>query len=215
MREKTDLDRPEFDRPEFDRPEFDCPEFDRPEFDRLINSALDTYAGADSGLEQRVLARIVVGRESAPRLRSIVWAATLAATACLLLLMALMHARPARSPAANAFNRSPLQQVPDAEARLEPRTVQRRSRLPHHMQAESAAGKRVARRLPKRDIFPTPQQLSPAEQVLVDFAAQAPKAEREAFLEDQKQASGPIAIAAIRIAPIEIPPLELPHTGEN
>ena len=205
MRERTDLNRPEFDRPEFDRPEFD----------RLINRALDTYAEADSGLEQRVLARIAVGRRSAPRLRSIVWAATLTATACLLLFMALMHARPARSPVANAFNRSPLQPAPNAEARFEPRTVQRRSRLPHHTQAESAAGKFVANRLPKRDIFPTPQQLSPSEQVLVDFAAQAPKAEREAFVEDQKQASEPIAIAAIHITPIEIPPLEQLHTGEN
>ena len=200
MHEKTDLNRTEFDHPEFDR---------------LINRALDTYAEADSGLEQRVLARIVVGRASAPRLRSIVWAVTLAATACLLLLMALMHARPARSPVSNAINRSRPQPAPNAEARFEPRTMQRRSGLPHHTQAESAAGKFVARRLPKRGIFPTPQQLSPAEQVLVDFAAQAPKAEREAFLEDQKQASEPIAIAAIHITPLEIPPLEQPHTGEN
>jgi hypothetical protein len=190
-------------------------DLDRPDFDRRINAALDTYANANSGLEQRVLARIVDGRASTPRLRWIVWAATLTATACLLLLMILMHARPARSPVANAFNRSPLQQMPNAEARFEPGTEQRRSGPPHHTKAQRAAGKFVNSRLPKRDFFPTPQKLSRGEQVLVDFAAQAPKAERNAFVDDQEQTFEPIAIAAIRIIPIQIPPLEQPHTGAN
>ena len=194
---------------------YETTDLDRPDFDRRINAALDTYANADSGLEQRVLARIVDGRASAPRLRWIVWAATLTATACLLLLMILMHARPARSPVANAFKRSPLQQMPNAEARFEPGTEQRRSGPPHHTKAQRAAGKFVNSRLPKRDFFPTPQKLSRGEQVLVDFAAQAPKAERNAFVDDQEQTFEPIAIAAIRIIPIQIPPLEQPHTGEN
>jgi hypothetical protein len=190
-------------------------DLDRPDFDRRINAALDTYANADSGLEQRVLARIVDGRASTPRLRWIVWAATLTATACLLLLMILMHARPARSPVANAVNRSPLQQMPNAEARFDPGTEQRRSGPPHHTKAQRAAGKFVNSRRPKRDFFPTPQKLSRGEQVLVDFAAQAPKAERNAFVDDQEQTFEPIAIAAIRIIPIQIPPLEQPHTGAN
>ena len=194
---------------------YETTDLDRPDFDRRINAALDTYANADSGLEQRVLARIVDGRASAPRLRWIVWAATLTATACLLLLMILMHARPARSPVANAFKRSPLQQMPNAEARFEPGTEQRRSGPPHHTKAQRAAGKFVNSRLPKRDFFPTPQKLSRGEQVLVDFAAQAPKAERNAFVDDQEQTFEPIAIAAIRIIPIQIPPLEQPHTGAN
>jgi hypothetical protein len=190
-------------------------DLDRPDFESQINAALHTYANADSGLEQRVLARIDDGRASAPRLRWIVWAATLTATSCLLLVMVLMHARPARSPVANTFNRSPLQQMPNAEARFELGTEQRKSGQPHHTKAQRAAGKLVNSRLPKRDYFPSPQKLSPGEQVLVDFAAQAPKAERIAFVDDQQQASEPIAIAAIRITPIQIPPLEQPHTGAN
>lgn len=191
-------------------------DLDRPDFDGLIDAALGTYANADSGLEQRVLARIIVGRAYARRLRRMVWAAALTATACPLLLMVLMHPRPIRSPVAQAFNRSPLQQVPNAESRVKPRIVQWKSgALQHHAQAQGAAGKFVANRLPKRDTFPTSQRLSPAEQVLVDFAEQAPKAERNAFVGDQKQASEPIAIAAIRITPIQIPPLEQPHTGAN
>lgn len=188
---------------------------DRPDFDRLINAALGTYANADSGLEQRVLAHIAAERASTPRLRWMVWAAALSAAACLLLLMILIDARPRRSPVANEFNASPLQRAPKVEAPFEPRTVQRRSGLPHHAQPEVAAGKFVANRVPKRSVFPTPQPLSPAEQVLVDFAAQAPKAEREAFVGAQTQTAEPIAIAAIRITPIEIPPLEAPHPGTN
>jgi hypothetical protein len=40
-------------------------DLDRPDFESQINAALETYANADSGLEQRVLARIVDGRASA------------------------------------------------------------------------------------------------------------------------------------------------------
>ena len=186
-----------------------------PDRDRLIDAALNTYANADPGLEQRVLARIAAGRESAPRLRWMAWAGALIAAACLVLVIALMHKRPALSPAANAFNTPPAQQAPKAEARVEPRAVQRRSGVPHHAPAEGAPGKLVANRLPKLDIFPTPHRLSPEEQVLVDFAERAPKAQREAFVDDQKQTTGPIAIAAIRVTPIQIPPIEPPQVGAN
>jgi len=194
---------------------FDRPEFDRPEIDTLIDEALGTYADADSGIEQRVMARIAARQTSAPRFRWMVWAGALTAAACLLILMLLMHRRTPRSPVANAFNTAPMQEPPKAEARFEPRTVRRRNGLPHHARAEVAVGKFVAERLPKRDVFPTPRPLSPAEQVLVDFAARAPKAEREAFVDHQEQASGPIAIAAIRVTPLQIPPLEPPNTGSN
>jgi len=187
----------------------------RPGLDRLIDGALGTYADADSGLEHRVLARIAAERRPQPRLRWMLWAGALTAAACVLLVLVLMQARPARSPVENAFHAPPMQQAPKAEARFEPRPVQRRSGPPHHAHGESAAVKLVANRLPKRDIFPTPHGPSPEEQILVDFAERAPKAEREAFVNNREQASGPIAIAAIRVAPIQIPPIEPPDTGAN
>ena len=188
---------------------------DHADLDRLIDAALNTYANPDSGLEQRVLARIAASRQPQPRLRWIAWTAALAAAASLFLAIALMHKPPAPSPAATAINTPPAQQAPKAEARLEPGPMQRRSGPPHHAQAPDAAHNVAANRLPKRDIFPTPHPLSPAEQVLVDFAERAPKAEREAFVEDRTQTSGPIAIAAIRVTPIQIPPIEPPSTGNN
>jgi hypothetical protein len=188
---------------------------DRPDFDRLIDVALSTYGNADSGLEQRVLARISAGRTHAPRLGRIVWAAVLTAAACLLLFVVLMRARLVHAPERSARNTPTLQQLPKETVHVAPRATQRRSGLPHYAQPEGAAGKFVANRLPKRDVFPTPQPLSPGEQVLVDFAARAPKAEREAFIDAQKQAAEPISIAAIRITPLQIPPLEPPHPGAN
>jgi len=187
---------------------------DRPDFDRLIDVALDTYGNADSGLEQRALARISAGRTHAPRRGRMVWAALLTAAACLLLFLVLTRARLMHAPERNARNTSILQQLPKETVHVAPRALQRRSALPHHVQPEGAAGF-VADRLPKRDVFPSPQPLSPGEQVLVDFAARAPKAEREAFVDAQKQADEPTAIAAIRILPLQIPPLEPPRPGAN
>jgi len=188
---------------------------DSPDFDRLIDMALDTYGNADSGLEQRALARISARRTHAPRRGRMVWAALLTAAACLLLFVVLTRARLMHAPERNARNTSILQQLPKETVHVAPRALQRRSALPHHVQPEGAAGKFVANRLPKREVFPTPQPLSPGEQVLVDFAARAPKAEREAFVDAQKQAAEPTAIAAIRIPPLQIPPLEPPGLGAN
>ena len=198
-----------------DRPDSNLRNPENPDLDRLIEAALNTYANPDSGLEQRVLARIAASRQPQPRLRWIAWTAALTAAACVLLLFVLMHKRPAASPAANAVNTPPAQQTPKAEARIELQPAQKRTGAPHHAQAKDAVGNFAANRLPKRDIFPTPHPLSPAEQVLVDFAARAPQAQREAFLDDRNQSSGPIAIAAIRIAPIQIPPIEPPSSGNN
>jgi len=207
-----------FEKMGHDDPDSENPDFDRRDFDRLVDLALGTYAGADPSLEHRVLTRIAVERAAQPRLHWMLWAAALAGAACLLVLMVLIHGRHrqvARSAAANAFSALPMQPRPKAEARLESRPTQLRSGLPHHAQAEGAAGKLAPNRLPKLDIFPTPHPLSPAEQALVDFAAQAPKAAREDFVNDREQASGPIAIAAIRVASIRISPLEPPDTGSN
>lgn len=190
-------------------------DLNRPDFDRLINVALDTYGNTDSGLEQRVLARISAKRTHAPHLGRMVWAAVLTAAACLLLFVVLTRARLVPGPERNARNTSSVQQVPKEMVHVAPRELQRRSALLQHAQPEGSAGKLVANRLSKRDVFPTPQPLSPGEQVLVDFATRAPKAEREAFVAAQRQAAEPTATAAIRIPPLQIPPLEPPRPGAN
>ncbi|HEV2136758.1 MAG TPA: hypothetical protein VGR47_21240 [Terracidiphilus sp.] len=77
----------------------------------------------------------------------------------------------------------------------------------HPRGGESAAR---AAPLPKLDLFPTPRPLSAEEEALVNFAAKAPKTERESLLAAQEQADAPLSIAAI-----EIKPLEPPASGAN
>jgi hypothetical protein len=59
--------------------------------------------------------------------------------------------------------------------------------------------------LPKREVFPTPQPLSPEEQAFVEFAARAPETERQLFIEAQKRDDAPLSIAAIEIQPLDPP----------
>ena len=190
------------------------------DFDRLIGAALSTYGDADAGLERRVLAHIAAAHSPAPRRGKIIWAAVLTAAAALLLLIVLVRVRPAHSPGTRAFNPHPTEQAPKAEARVEPRAGQRSNGTPHHGRRESTAGKPVAIDLPKEEMFPMPQPLSPAEHELAEFAAQAPKAERKSFIQAQEHLDEPIQtdsirIAAIRIDAIRIPPLESPQSGSN
>jgi hypothetical protein len=64
--------------------------------------------------------------------------------------------------------------------------------------------------LPKLNVFPAPQPLSPEEQILARFVTEAPPAERAAFLDAQRQAD-----SSLDIATIHIPPLDPPVKGSN
>lgn len=64
--------------------------------------------------------------------------------------------------------------------------------------------------LPKLDVFPTPQPLTPQEQALVVVAAQTPEPELRALIEAEKQNGQPFPIAAAHIPPLE-PPDEGAH----
>ncbi len=194
--------------------------------DRLIDAALGTYANADSGLERRILASIAE-RARTPRLGRVVWAAALAAAACMLLIFTLMHTRPGHAPQSNARNTPTLQPAPKEGARsketagpnetvsVAPRPPQPASKSPQRVRPEHAAGRLMAAALPKQEFFPTPRPLSSQERALVDFATQAPDAARDSFVAAQKQADEPIAITDLHIAPIQIPPLEPPQPGTN
>jgi hypothetical protein len=79
--------------------------------------------------------------------------------------------------------------------------------------AEVPAGRNLSRgvkTLPKLDVFPSPQPLSPEEKALVSFAARAPEPVRQALIDAQTQADAPLNIAAI-----EIQPLDPPDQGGN
>src|SRR5579863_4393142 len=113
---------------------------DRPDFDSLIDVALSTYGNTDSGLEQRVLARISARRRHALRPGRMALTAVLTAAACLLLFVVLMRAGLVHAPEGSAHNTPTLQQLPMETVHVAPRAAQRRSGLPHHAQPEGAAG---------------------------------------------------------------------------
>ncbi|HEX5423947.1 MAG TPA: hypothetical protein VFW94_10385, partial [Candidatus Acidoferrales bacterium] len=194
------------------------------------DSALATYAdpgpdsGADRGLEQRILTRIAAERHGPTRRRWLAWAVGLPAAAILLLFAGLSIARRTYAPSpASQQGHISSQHLPRwnqqaAEKRgndlyqgttsVVPKKHSKEQRAlaseaaPHSRRAARAA---QAERLPKLDVFPTPQPLSPEEQALVIFAADANKSERESLVIAQQQANAPLHIAAIHIKPLQPP----------
>lgn len=190
----------------------------RDQLDRLLDSALATYSdpGPDSGLERRILDRMAADTAAAPRRRWLAWAIALPAAASLLLFIVLagtriLH-RPASAPPQAHTTAQPP--APSSEAanslRARPAPINRaetelRKPSPRraHLEARPAP-------LPKLEIFPTPQPLSPQEQALVEFATHATPSERESLIAAKGHADAPLRIDAI-----EIKPLEPPAAGAN
>ncbi len=183
--------------------------------DLLLDSALRTYGdpGADSGLSERILARVGASREAAstasPRRRWLLWAIAMPAAACVLLLV-LSGPKKGGAPSGHAAGtlrsqNAPVvaahdKQLPDARPLHTQATARRVPRKPHLVQVAAHPAP-----LPKLDVFPTPQPLTPEEQALVAFATQSPESERQALLEAQKKSNEPLRIAAIHISPLEPP----------
>jgi hypothetical protein len=186
------------------------------ELDLLIDSVLSTYGdpGPDSGLDQRVLARISSARAServapASRRRWLPWVVGLPVAAGLLLFFFLAGPKTASPPTSVAKGMAQTQQVPIVTAPSEAASAHRsepvssNGHVPFNLRSRS--GKQASRTvaLPKLDVFPTPQPLTAEEQALVAFAVSAPESERRSFIEAQKQAEAPLRIAAIEIPPLD------------
>ncbi len=201
---------------------------EKDDLDVLLDSALSTYAdpgqdsrldsGLDSGLAQRILARIAAVRESAERTpatrrRWLPWAIALPAAACVLLFIVLgpkiVQQPSSRTTAvAHSPEQSAALSAPTTAARPEPvhrtrRPTSKAQSVPLHRAAPPTP-------LPKLDIFPTPQPLTPEERALVIVATQIPESQRQALVEAQRQGDEPLSVAAIHI-----PPLELPEVGKK
>lgn len=182
----------------------------RDEIDLLLDSALATYTdpGPDCALEQRILTRIAAEAHAAPR-RWLPWAIALPAAASLLIFILISH------PWTNHTSVLPQQAnvshrpMPSTKAANRPSSQAaqtRRSKIPLRKQRPRHRALAVrSAPLPKLDIFPTPQPLSPQERALVNFAAHATKSERESLVTLQQQADAPLHIAAIQILPLQPP----------
>jgi hypothetical protein len=60
-----------------------------------------------------------------------------------------------------------------------------------------------AQRLPKMAVFPTPRPLTPEEQALLVFAAQASPAAKKEVIEAERHLGDPIVIAELKIDPLD------------
>jgi hypothetical protein len=187
--------------------------------DQMLESSLSSYGdpGADSGLAERILARVSSekkSKESASGWRNRVplWIA-LPAAACLLLSLLVWKSmgpsaiRPSTHQPSVA-SVTPKSQAPDLAnvvpaKRIPTHTVLRTTSRP------AGAVTRSATR-PKLDVFPQPQPLSPEEQALYAFATQVPEEQRRAVMTARKNDDAPLNIAAISIQPLEVP-----DTGKN
>ncbi len=184
------------------------------DLDPVLRSALSSYGdpGADSGLEQRILARLASAKAATtPRRRWLPWAVALPVAAGVLLLLILSGHQPNRQPYGNAELNSPVRQplvadtgaVPPADHH--PVTGHRTKAATPQANPRPAAVAAKAAPLPKLDVFPTPQPLTPEEQAFAVFLARAPESVRQSFFEAQAKADAPLSIAAIHIEPLDPP----------
>lgn len=190
------------------------------QLDRVLDSALATYAdpGPASGLERRILSRIANEASPAPRRRWLAWAIALPVAVGLLLFAVLAGSRLVHAPSSIPPQTRILalqsegsdMDASGAKGRIESVAPANQSSPDTKMQPPHAVLETKSAPLPKLDVFPTPQPLSPEERALVEFAAHAPQSERESLMAAQREAD-----ASLRITAIEIMPLESPAAGEN
>lgn len=176
------------------------------ELDQIIDAGLNTYAEPRFGLEQRILAAVAAKNNAreltarSPRWR--MWAAGLAAAVCLLaaITVAVRVVEAPHSRNEQAVNRTHAP-VMDRAANPEPRAD-----VPVQVAAKHR-GRRIQearlRRLPKKELFPTPQPLSPELQALAQFVARAPEPQRRQLIDAQAKLDAPITIAPLQIAPLK------------
>jgi hypothetical protein len=186
------------------------------ELERLIRTSIASYGepARDSELTRRILAQIATEPPRLATLRLLRWVVALPIAACLIAAIALFELRLGHAPAnvtdqahvtAPPGNSTPASIAKAAPYQSQPEKRPRMTRSGTKRQLDTVGAN--AEPLPKLDVFPTPQPLTPAERALVAFASRAPAAERESLIDAQQQPDTPLTIAAIKIQPIELPEL--------
>lgn len=176
--------------------------------DRMLESSLSNYGEPESGLAERILARVESEQKLAQptpkwRGRILLWAALPVAACLLLTLLVLKSSGPTVTHPPNGLPESAStstgSKAPSVEnvTRPAPKT---RARTP--LQNSRTVAGSAAR--PKLDVFPLPQPLTPEEKALYAFATQVPEKERQAIMAAQKDDDAPLNVAALQIQPLEI-----------
>src|SRR6266567_2974395 len=170
---------------------------EKDQLDLLIDSALATYAEPSSGMEQRVLNALAAERVAVPAKSKLVafplrrwvpWVVGLAA--CLLLALFVHNGKSHRETLArDTVSPQPQRAAAPTGIIATGRTHAAIARTPKHRAPRLMPVVQAA--APKLDVFPTPQPLTPEEQALVVFVAQAPENERRAVADAQHQIETP------------------------
>ena len=177
---------------------------ERDDLDRILDAALAAYANPDSGLEERILARIVYKQKPHVSVlrRSLAWLIAGPAVACALILFhtwsRTLKTPADRVPAPTMVASSQGDRAAAAHSPARKKSVARRALGRRRTHIALAKADR-----PKLDVFPTPQPLIGEEKHLVSVMAQAPQALREALVAAQEQAYAPLHISEIQIPPLK------------
>jgi len=188
------------------------------EVERLISASLVRYGdpSPDSDLARRILSQIATQPPHVATHRLLRWAVVLPIAACLIAAFSFFELRLVQAPnnladraqvVARPSNNSPvgLAHTPHRETPREKRPTVARNGAQREIAVVMA--KEKAHPLPKLDVFPTPQPLTPAEKALLQFASSAPVSDDKPLIEAQRQVETPVTIVAIKIQPIELPVL--------
>jgi len=177
---------------------------DERELDHLIDSALSTYAEPRADLEARVLANLAAGtsKPEPTRRRWLSWAIALPIAACIVLMLMLYPRHDRIEEPVHQAQQSPAPQTQGVPQNSIAQAAQLSAR-PHrpHIVVARATHSAPAP-LPKLDVFPTPQPLSPEERTFVRYVANMSESDRKALAATQDQPITPLAIAAIQIQPL-------------
>ena len=193
--------------------------------DERIDAALRRYAEAPQFSEPRVaLARVRALAEQEPQRRwnSWTWVVPSSVMAVLIAVVVLWMLRVPRTPQIARVPRAPgvadtapqgLKPAPSAARNGTTEVVPFQNTARSSRDSNRCCGGRrgairavaqeETRALPKQEVFPTPQPLSPQERALVSFVSEAPPAVKEQVLAAQKQIDAPIEIADIHIEPLD------------
>jgi len=195
---------------------------DSDELDRTIDAALAGYGDpcapyppaertfAEGVVAERLLAgvRRGIATERAPRrVRWLVWTCTLAAAACVLLLV-LFGLRPAhrqtnlaRQTQQQGANPKVATAVTATTAEAATPIVRRGARAAGRIPAQVEAEK--PDRMPKLEVFPTPQPLSSEGEALAFFVRRAPPRDVRELLQAQSHVDAPVTIEELEIPPLK------------
>jgi hypothetical protein len=190
--------------------------------EELMDEALRSYAEGVEVPETRVaIARVMErARELVARTQAWVWAVVVPAIVCLLAVVAVGAAwlipgsRVAEiawvpkapgvvsgtegiSPGSGWYAKSSRGSASESRAR---KSLAHQDRAPGIRLASAPSS---AQRLPKMAVFPTPRPLTPEEQALLVFAAQASPAAKKEVIEAERHLGDPIVIAELKIDPLD------------